>query len=387
MLQRSKVPPALLLIIVLWVLITMSGQQTRNLSQARRNWMHLVAKALTPVPTAVLLQVACRRRMNQASLSENPTLILDVLAAEVHRTKSQVKSLSSMDKSEMGIELINAGYAFPAENLKTKSQMKEVLRLHREQTSQSSRGSYHLKGLSRKNKEELLRLCEERQIDTALPHGKKLNRDQMILRLRGWAPPVTLAPKAVAKPRAVAKPTVAPSSGASSSWTTPSTATAAPTAAAGPRTPTPVAATETFDMTPRRTGRTSRPGSRAADSDNSDMEWTPLHASPNTIATLTAQQTGLRAREEALQQQQAIFQAQTARAEEQYSQAQALMAAQQQLLAAQMAVQQQQQQAAAMAAHQQQLTAATTPAMPLEPADGWEPPLNAVAGGWVSPEL
>ena len=309
MLQRSKVPPALLLIIVLWVLITMSGQQTRNLSQARLNWMHLVAKALTPVPTAVLLQVACRRRMNQASLSENPTLILDVLAAEVHRTKSQVKSLSSMDKSEMGIELINAGYAFPAENLKTKSQMKEVLRLHREQTSQSSRGSYHLKGLSGKNKEELLRLCEEHQIDTALPHGKKLNRDQMILRLRGWAPPVTLAPKAVAKPRAVAKPTVAPSSGASSSWTTPSTATAAPTAAAGPRTPTPVAATETFDMTPRRTGRTSRPGSRAADSDNSDMEWTPLHASPNTIATLTAQQTGLRAREEALQQQQAVFHA------------------------------------------------------------------------------
>ncbi len=376
MLQRSKVPP-------------MSGRRTRNLSQARLHWMHLVVKALTPVPTAVLLQVACRRRMNQASLSENSTLILDVLAAEVHRTKSQVKSLSSMDKSEMGIELINAGYAFPAENLKTKSQMKEVLRLHREQTSQSSRGSYHLKGLSGKNKEELLRLCEEHQIDTELPHSKKLNRDQMILRLRGWAPPVTLlAPKAVAKPRAVAKPTVAPSSGASSSWTTPSTATAAPTAAAGPRTPTPVAATETFDMTPRRTGRTGRPGSRAADSDNSDMEWTPLHASPNTIATLTAQQTGLRAREEALQQQQAIFQAQTARAEEQYSQAQALMAAQQQLLAAQMAVQQQQQQqAAAMAAHQQQLTAATTPAMPLEPADGWEPPLNAATGGWVSPEL
>ena len=238
MLQRSKVPPVLSLIVVLWVLITMPGQQTRNLFQARLNWMHLVAKALTPVPTAVLLQVACRRRMNQASLSENSTLILDVLAAEVHRTKSQVKSLSSIDKSEMGIELINAGYAFPAENLKTKSQMKEVLRLHREQTSQSSRGSYHLKGLSGKNKEELLRLCEEHQIDTALPHGKKLNRDQMILRLRGWAPPVTLAPKAVAKPRAVAKPTVAPSSGASSSWTTPLTATAAPTAAAGPRTPT-----------------------------------------------------------------------------------------------------------------------------------------------------
>ncbi len=384
MLQRWRFPPIMSLLGVLWVLITMPGRQTRNLSQARLHWMHLVAKALTPV-AAVLLQVACRRRMDRASLGESPALILDVLAAEVHRTKKQVKSLSSMDKNEMGIELINAGYAFPAENLKTKSQMKEVLRLHREQTSQSSRGS-HIKGLSGKNKEELLRLCEEHQIDTELPNGKKLNRDQMILRLSGWAAP-PLASKAVAKTRAVAKPTVAPSSGsgASSSWTTPSTATAAPTAAAGPRRPRPVAATETFDMTPRRTGRT--PGGRA-DSDNSDMEWTPLHASPNTIATLTAQQTGLQAREEALQQQQAAFQAQAARAEEQFNQAQALMAAQQQqLLAAQMAVQQQQQQAAAMAAHQQQLTAATTPEMPLAPADGWETPSNAAAGGWVSPEL
>ncbi len=288
MLQRSRVPPILSLIGVPWVLVTMSGQQTRALSQAR-----------------------------------------------LRRTKRQVKSLSSMDKNEMGIELFNAGYAFPAESLKTKSQMKEVLRLHREQTSQSSRGSYHIKGLSGKSKEEL---CE-------------LNRDQMILRLRGWAPPVTLAPKAVAKPRALAKPTVAPQivssgSGASSSWTTPSTATAAPTAAARP-VPKPVAVAETFDMTPSRTDRKDLNSKESlAGSDDSDTDWTPLQASPNTIATLTAQQTGLRAREEALQQQQA----------------------------------------AAMTAHQQQL-AATTPAMPLAPADGWEPPSNAAAGGWVTPEL
>ncbi len=69
----------------------------------------------------------------------------------------------------------------------------------------------------------------------------------------------------------------------------------------------------------------------------------PLQASPNTIATMTEQQTGLRARlrarEEARQRQQ------------------------------------------------QAVAAATTPAMQLAPADGWEPPLNAAAGGWVPPEL
>ena len=111
--------------------------------------------------------------------------------------------------------------------------------------------------------------------------------------------------------------------------------------------PKPVAVAETFDMTPSRTDRKDLNSKESlAGSDDSDTDWTPLQASPNTIATLTAQQTGLRAREEALQQQQA----------------------------------------AAMTAHQQQL-AATTPAMPLAPADGWEPPSNAAAGGWVAPEL